>query len=194
LCHNERNSDLVNEGSEKPIVFDPTIYDNLKVVLEGELYDRDLNEQIQIVDRSDLVDLAIMSRMFIMRFQIPNYSESIAEIKLHAGAEDLAGEIVEVNNPTIGCRIHIGYRVRATGDYIAAEEASLTIRKHLVKIWGEDMTISQELCFFPNVLKDIPIYECRSTIEFGRKITEEQIEDIPRLVDHLIMTLGEQSL
>ncbi|MEX2416257.1 MAG: hypothetical protein WD424_08930 [Paenibacillaceae bacterium] len=194
MCHNERNSDLVFEGSEKAIVFDPTIYDNLKVVLEGELYDRDLSEHIQIVDRSDLVDLAIMSRMFIMRFQIPNHPEFVAEIKLHAGAEDLAGEIVEVNNPTIGCRIQVGYRVRLTGDYIAAEEASHKIRKHLVKIWGEDMVIGQELCFFPNVLKDVPIYECRSTIEFGRKITEEQIGDIPRLVDHLIMSVQHQKL
>lgn len=191
MCHNERNSDLFYERSEKPVVFDPTIYDNLKVVLEGELYDRDLSEQIQIVDRSDLVDLAIMSRMFIMRFQILGHPESIAEIKLHAGAEDLAGEIAQVNNPTIGCRIHVGYRVRATGDYMAAEEASHTIRKHLAEIWGEDMVIGQELCFYPNMKKDVLIYECRSTIEFGRKITEEQIGDIPRLVDHLIMTLGE---
>jgi hypothetical protein len=174
-------------------VFDPTIYDNLKVVLEGEIYDRDLNGHIQIVDRSDLVDLAIMSRMFIMRFQIPNYPDSIAEIKLHASAEDLTGEIVEANNPAIGCRIHVGYRIRGTGDYMAAEATSQIIRLHLIKIWGDDMVISQELCFFPNKLKEAPIYECRSTIEFGRKITEEQIDDIPRLVDHLIMTIGEHS-
>jgi len=170
-------------------VFDPTIYDNLKVVLEGELYDRDLSEQIRIVDRSDLVDLAIMSRTFIMRFQIPNHSESIAEIKLHVGAEDLAGEIVEANNPTIGCRLHVGYRVRFTGNHAAAEVASQTIRKHLIKIWGDDIAVGQEICFFPKLQKDVPLYECRSTIEFGRKITEEQIGDIPRLVDHIIKSL-----
>lgn len=170
-------------------MFDPTIYDNLKVVLEGELYDRDLSEHIQIVDRSDIVDLAIMSRMFIMRCQIPNRPESVAEIKLHADAEDLTGEIVEANNPTIGCRIHVGFRVRSTGDYKAAEKAAGTIKKHLFKVWGNDTVIVQELCFFPNIHKDTPLYECRSTIEFGRKITEEQIGDIPRLVDHLILTL-----
>ncbi len=170
-------------------MFDPTIYDNLKVVLEGELYDRDLSEHIQIVDRSDIVDLAVMSRMFIMRFQAPGHPESVAEVKLHAGAEDLAGEIAEANNPTIGCRIHVGYRVRSTGDYMVAEEAANTIKKHLIKVWGKETVIAQELCFFPNVHKDTPMYECRSTIEFGRKITEEQIGDIPRLVDHLILTL-----
>ena len=68
-------------------MFDPTIYDNLKVVLEGEIYDRDLAGAIQIVDRSDIVDLAIMSRIFIMRFQNRELPDAIAEIKLHAGAD-----------------------------------------------------------------------------------------------------------
>jgi hypothetical protein len=172
-------------------VFDPTIYDNLKVVLEGEIYDRDLDGHIQIVDRSDLVDLAVMSRMFIMRFQLPNYQDSIVEIKLHASAEDLTGEIVEANNLAIGCRLHIGYRIRANGDYFAAEARSQLIRQHLFNIWGNDMTISQELCFFPSKLKEDQVYECRNSIEFGRKITEDQIDDIPRLVDHLILTLGD---
>jgi hypothetical protein len=178
-----------NLGGREANVFDPTIYDNLKVVLEGEIYDRDLAGHIQIVDRSDIVDLAVMSRMFIMRLQIPEHPDCMAEIKLHAGAEDLAGEIVEVNSPTIGCRIHIGFRFRSTGLYAAADESARLIRKHLVKVWGEDSMIGQELCFFPKVQQDVPIYECRSTIEFGRKITEEQIGDIPRLVDHLIMSL-----
>jgi len=174
-------------------VFDPTIYDNLKVVLEGEIYDRDLNGQIQIVDRSDLVDLAIMSRMFIMRFRKLKFPDAVVEFKLFVSAEDLTGEIVEANNPSIGCRLHIGHRVRTAGDYKAAEFKSELIRKHLLKIWGEDTTIGQELCFFPNKKQEIPIYECRSTVEFGRKITEKQIDDIPRLVDHLIMTIGENS-
>lgn len=172
-------------------MFDPTIYDNLKVVLEGEIYDRDLDGHIQIVDRSDLVDLAMMSRMFIMRFQIPDFSDSIIEVKLHASAEDLAGEIVEAINPAIGCRLHIGYRVRAYGNYMAAEARSQKIRQYLIKVWGDDLVIGQELCFFPNQSKDSLAYECRSTIEFGRKISEKQIDDIPQLVDHLIMTLGE---
>ncbi|UTW70295.1 hypothetical protein KHA80_06930 [Anaerobacillus sp. HL2] len=41
-------------------MFDPTIYENLKVVIEGEVYDHDMNGRILII-QIDIVDLATMS-------------------------------------------------------------------------------------------------------------------------------------
>ena len=49
-------------------LFDPTAFDNMKVVLEGAVYDRDLFGDILIVSRDDLVNLATLSRKFTIEF------------------------------------------------------------------------------------------------------------------------------
>lgn len=63
-------------------MFDPTIYENVKVVLEGELYDRDLDGEITITNRSDLVDLATLSRTYVVAFE--ENSKVSSTINLHA--------------------------------------------------------------------------------------------------------------
>jgi len=98
-------------------MFDPTIFDNLKVVLEGLVYDHDLAGRIMITDRSDWIDLAKLSRSFRIRFRIRTPDDPVqataewadagqkehdrhfiqAEIVLSAGVKDLAGEIMGLN-------------------------------------------------------------------------------------------------
>ncbi|UOK56770.1 hypothetical protein MGI18_18515 [Bacillus sp. OVS6] len=51
-------------------MFDPTAFDNLKVVLEGAIYDADLGGFITVIGRKDLVDLAAMSRCYQNTFQL----------------------------------------------------------------------------------------------------------------------------
>ncbi len=51
-------------------LFDPTAFDNMKVVLEGAVYDRDILGDILVVKRDDLVNLATLSRQFMMEFQL----------------------------------------------------------------------------------------------------------------------------
>ncbi|KPV55085.1 periplasmic component, partial [Paenibacillus sp. A3] len=50
-------------------MFDPTIFDNLKVVLEGHLYDLDAEQTIRVIGREDFIDLASMKRIFSMRIR-----------------------------------------------------------------------------------------------------------------------------
>lgn len=49
-------------------MFDPTIFENIKVVLEGLLYEIDAEADIQITDRKDLIDLARMDRCAMLTF------------------------------------------------------------------------------------------------------------------------------
>lgn len=49
-------------------MFDPTAYENIKVILEGLVYDYDLSGQIKVIERNDLVNLADLSRNFNMSF------------------------------------------------------------------------------------------------------------------------------
>ncbi|SID87142.1 Uncharacterised protein [Mycobacteroides abscessus subsp. abscessus] len=45
-------------------LFDPTAYENMKIVMEGLLYDKDLAGQISIIDRNELINTAKLSRTF----------------------------------------------------------------------------------------------------------------------------------
>ena len=52
-------------------MFDPTAFENIKVVLEGAVYDLDLNGEIIIIDRNDLINTAKLSRKYELSFQLP---------------------------------------------------------------------------------------------------------------------------
>lgn len=86
-------------------MFDPTIYENLKVVVEGELYDRDSDGEIAIINREDIVNLATMSRSYLVTFTLKNSPQLFtATIKLNATANDLYREIL-TENQQIGCKL-----------------------------------------------------------------------------------------
>ena len=58
------------------MMFDPTIFDNLKVVAEGAVYDLDLQGEILITNRIDQVDLATLSRYYAITFRKINQKET----------------------------------------------------------------------------------------------------------------------
>lgn len=49
-------------------MFDPTAFDNLKVIVEGAVYDFDLHGDILVTDRKDMMDLASLSRIYHISF------------------------------------------------------------------------------------------------------------------------------
>ncbi len=51
-------------------MFDPTAFDNLKVIVEGAVYDFDLHGDILVTDRKDMMDLASLSRIYHISFQL----------------------------------------------------------------------------------------------------------------------------
>src|SRR4051794_1954411 len=74
-------------------MFDPTAFDNMKVVIEGALYDLDLSGQIIIIDRNDVVNIAKMSRSFDVYFTLPE-SEVTAMIEIKSDLINLAAELL----------------------------------------------------------------------------------------------------
>ncbi|WP_128894071.1 hypothetical protein [Longirhabdus pacifica] len=77
-------------------MFDPTVFDNLKVIVEGTVYDAEVDKQIKILDREDHVNIANMSRMFRISFQLhdsealitEDKTKPVAAVKLHSGLND----------------------------------------------------------------------------------------------------------
>ncbi|WJH34045.1 hypothetical protein N6H14_29460 [Paenibacillus sp. CC-CFT747] len=92
-------------------MFDPTIYENLKVVAEGAVYDLDLKGELLILGRSDRVELASMSRAYAIRFRLPDKPEASAEFRLEADTYDLSAEILEKREAVPGCRLELFFNL-----------------------------------------------------------------------------------
>ncbi|MFD2673067.1 hypothetical protein [Marinicrinis sediminis] len=220
--------------------FDPTVFDNLKVMLEGAVYDLDLNEQIEITGREDRLDIASMSRYYQLSFglrnteQTPKQTDFTAVISLHTGLADLAGELMDRPSQTDkdsqheskspdtdangsvqdrpGCGLHLSfYYDRSTfdTDMSSAQDGAESMERLgaqmlpiVQAIWeGEGRQIRQNISMTFTQMPDehhdqdqvSPLYRSQHRFEvaFDRKIDEQQIEDLPDLVDHVRMTLKE---
>lgn len=172
-------------------MFDPTIYENIKVVIEGEIYDVDLSGKILVTMRKDLVDLALMSRKFVIQFRIVSCVKEIyAEINLFANTEDLANEILENNNIKSGCEIIVKFYTLVSDP----EKECERIYNTLIKMWDDRPEIVQRLSYiYNNGEEKVPELLNEISLNFGRKIDEENISDIHNLVEYTIKSLEELS-
>lgn len=183
-------------------MFDPTVYENLKVVLEGAVYDLDLAGSILVTDRQDWVNLATMSRTYRIAFRLadaadesdplasaePSEAPLTAEAVLSTELSDLAGEILELPDAAPGCSLEISFRMELAP---GADPARLCpdIEAALKRIWGERFEIRQTLSYeFGSA--HMPS-ENRIQVLFGRRFGEDVAEDLPRLVDHAVLSLQE---
>lgn len=172
-------------------MFDPTIYENIKVVLEGEIYDVDLNGKILVTMRKDLIDLATMSREYVIQFRLlDSLKEIYAEINLIANTEDLANEILERNGLKSGCEIIIKLYTIVTEPINECKR----INNKLNLIWDNRPEISQKLSYVYNISENSKGGLLNEIgLNFGRKIDEDNIFDIHNLVEYTIKSLKELS-
>ncbi|PLS03534.1 hypothetical protein [Neobacillus cucumis] len=164
-------------------MFDPTAFDNMKVVIEGAFYDLDLKGDIVITDRNDLFNMAKMSRSFDISFRLP-YDTVIAKVEISSKMINLAAELL----PAIKNERQAGVFVRL--EFILKQEKELNYQevKHiLLDIWGEDRDIS--LSSHYNPLESDKNLSTLLTIDFGRLITEDQMDDLVEMTNFIITTL-----
>ena len=164
-------------------MFDPTIFDNIKVVLEGEIYDLDLAGEITINNRNDWVDLARMSREYRIQFCLVENNKKTAECILSADTKDLSSEILELKSQTKpGCELSICFEVQVEDPGIECK----MIEEKLNQIWSHRPTITQTIQF--NYLEPLRMRN-KVLLQFGRKIDEDNIQDIPNLIEYTIKSL-----
>ena len=66
-------------------MYDPTIFENLKVAFENHVYDLDnIERKIDIKNRVDQMDLSIIARTFKIEFTLADQQDITAEIILDA--------------------------------------------------------------------------------------------------------------
>lgn len=165
-------------------MFDPTIYDNLKVVAEGELYDLDRAGEILVTGRVDLVNLASMDRTFRMEIARPD-GVCKAVFELSAGVLDFAGELRGLRTADLvpGCRLRLLFTLPLRAAAVWRE-----VDERVRGIWGEVAAVRHErreelggAAGGGSYLVDVP---------FLSKIDEDDMDDIEPLLQHVVATLA----
>ncbi|NEW06502.1 hypothetical protein GK047_10815 [Paenibacillus sp. SYP-B3998] len=157
-------------------MFDPTIFDNVKVVLEGAVYDLDLEGQILITRRVDLIDLSSMSRTYAIEFAKKTSLPSRAEINLHVHLSDLAAEILEHTSAAPGCTLTVKLFTKVINPEMECPE----IEKQIGSIWEHRPQMTQQLSYIYGI-NEVK-YDNQITLSFGRKIDESHIDDFANLI------------
>ncbi|MFJ8065006.1 hypothetical protein ACIQYS_10280 [Psychrobacillus sp. NPDC096426] len=165
-------------------MYDPTIFENLKVAFENHVYDLDnIDHKIHITNRVDRMDLSILAREFAIQFTLVTKQDVIAEIVLKASLEDLAGEILETPGKQLGCSLLLRFNKRVQNVNLQCTK----IEQALNNIWENEIQLTQTLSY---------VYEQKASgylntidIEFIHKINEDHMDDITDFLDHVLETL-----
>jgi hypothetical protein len=169
-------------------MFDPTVFENLKVAFENQVYDLDnLTGQIHIANRIDRLEMSIMSREFAIQFTLVGHKEITAEIRLEASLKELAAEILEVPGEPLGCTLLLRFYIQIENVATQCKQ----IQDILQDIWKPESPPTQTLSFVYG--EEQPKYLDTIEMKFNRKINEDQMGDIPGLIDHVLQTLTELS-
>lgn len=165
-------------------MFDPTAFDNMKVVIEGALYDLDLGGDIVITDRNDLMNLAKMSRSFDVTFKLA--TNTIAtKFEMEASLINLAAELMPntLSANQSGCHIKLSFfleNISKAVDFHKLENISKNV-------WGETRKVTQSIQYNP--MNTSKTFNNVITVEFNRIITEEQMDDLVQMIDSMILTV-----
>jgi hypothetical protein len=167
------------------MMFDPTVFENLKVAFENQIYDLDtLDRRIDIINRIDRMELAVMSREFALQFTLADRQEVSAEIQLTASLKDLAAELLELKGETPACTLRLRFYMQVND----VKEQCKQIEQIIQRIWEPEMAPTQTISYIFG--DETPSYSNVIELGFNRKISEEQMEDIPELTQHILQTLA----
>lgn len=157
---------------------DPTAFDNLKTVLEGAIYDFDLDGTVVVTDRRDWLDIAHFSRAYRLTFRLPEETDVLCTVALEMHLEQIARELLQ--QADAGCVLTITFRLPMESDAICP-----FIEKTMRNIWGETRFIRQTL------QRDYGSGRIANevTIEFGRLIREENVDDLLEMIPYMLESL-----
>ena len=164
-------------------MYDPTIFENLKVAIENQVYDLDnLERKIDITNRVDRMDFATMARDFGIQFSLVDQQDITAEIVLKASIEDLAAEMLEKPGKNPGCSLYIRFNKRVENITECKK-----IEQTLSEIWESDVELTQTLSFVFE--QETSIYLDEIEVAFNHKINEQHMGDIEDFLDYVLETL-----
>ncbi|MBC8081284.1 MAG: hypothetical protein H7X86_13140 [Gorillibacterium sp.] len=165
-------------------MFDPTVFENLKVAIENHLYDLDNVEcRILVTNRVNRMEMSVMSREFALQFRLTDQNQVTAEIRLLASIKDLADEILETPNEKPACTLSMRFEMPIKNVDLQCSAIDGVMRK----LWNPELKPTQTLSY---IYGDAPENQLNTIdLEFNRRISEDQMDDIPELIDYMLLTL-----
>ncbi|MBD8068094.1 hypothetical protein [Bacillus sp. PS06] len=170
-------------------MFDPTIFDNLKVVIEGAIYDRDLDGELAVIDRKDMIDLASLARSYVITIKNRDIKQDItATITLVMDLTNLSAELLNTKGHFPGCQVNVVFNMKMKEHETTCEQ----IQQTMYDIWGKGRKVTQEVTF---IFQQETQREYLNTIklEFERLIGEDQMDDLLGMIPYILSTTKELS-
>ncbi|KZB91384.1 hypothetical protein A2U94_11105 [Bacillus sp. VT 712] len=164
-------------------MFDPIVFDNLKVVVEGEIYDLDLSGQVSVVNREDLMDLARFTRTYRISFQ--QHSCCTATLALSTDLDSIHAELTPSRQEKPGCTVFIAFYIKQAVAYTI--EDCNEIRTLCKRVWGENRVIEQRVIHEV----DTDEYENEVKVMFNRFVYEDQVADLIEMIDYMLQTMDQ---
>lgn len=161
-------------------MFDPTVFDNLKVITEGYIYDLDMENKIVITDRSDIIDLAIMSRRYTVTFALNENKPQSAMIRIEMNHNQIAGELLHKIKKT-GCNLKVTFQ-----EEVQIQGYDELLLKKLHKTWEGNVI---KLFVTKEMTSNMGLFHNCYQVEFLSVYGEDQIEDLLHIVDDTISLL-----
>jgi hypothetical protein len=159
--------------------YDPTAFDNMKVVLDGAAYDLDMSGEAVIKGRKDLIDLASMSRTFIIRIALTHFSNVSAGIRVNSTLEHLAAELL----PPAG-HLNQGAYVTIEFSWRVIQNQASSYIPAIKQLWGPERMYEEiEKVSSQEGAKNAII------VSFNRLFTEAMMDDLLDLLHHVVKTL-----
>lgn len=159
-------------------MFDPTAYENMKVVIEGTAYDLDLEGEIKVIDRKDIVDLATLSRWYEITYCLTHSSAICAKLTLEAKLNQLATELLQGGNQKqVGAFVYLSF---------SWNQENSNYMETIKHRWGPDYIYDER-----KINSSLEGVKEEIIINFSRVITEEMIDDLVEMFHYSVETLGE---
>lgn len=168
-------------------MFDPTVFENIKVAFENRVYDLDtIDQAIVVTNRYDRLDLARMNRDFSLQFTLVDQPQVTADLRLKATLQQLADEILEHPNTNPSCALTLRFQMN-----IPTVQLCERIEQMLRIIWEEDVGITQTVSFQYGQSTE----ELLNTIDvqFKTKLMEENIPEISAFLHYVLESLRKLS-
>lgn len=156
---------------------DPTAFDNIKFMIQAEVYDRDLAGLFHVHSRSDIVDLATLSRESAITFALKDSPRLHVSLMVRANLEKLAGELLPLSGTTPGVSLHILYM---------GTEQDLTVAHMdlLERMWGTERRYERR-----KIESDKTGITYEWHVYFERMITEEMMDELGDLIGFIAESL-----
>lgn len=170
-------------------MFDPTAFENIRVILEGIFYDEDLEGSLIIIDRNDLINTAKLSRTYELICRLTPSNEVAnpqitCKVTLNARLENFTAELLPVIHmkQEAGCHLMIEFLF----DYKQDEFFLKQIEKLIREKWT-GTKIRQTVSYEPFKKKEKVKHHVE--LNFNELLKEEQISELPEICQQIMTIL-----